>query len=87
MDRETRVWPDCRPARETLGLANRPAGLARLEPRPRDERRACDPCTRSVKSTPPLRFTHRPLGVEELRERWPETGDGFALRLRVIGSV
>jgi len=33
-----------------------------------------------------MRYARRRLGVENLRQRWVGTDDGFALLLRVIGS-
>jgi uncharacterized membrane protein YkvA (DUF1232 family) len=33
-----------------------------------------------------MRYVRRRLGVENLRERWVGTDDGFALLLRVIGA-
>ena len=33
-----------------------------------------------------MRYVRRRVGVEDLRQRWTGTDDGFALLLRVIGS-
>ena len=33
-----------------------------------------------------LRYVRRTVGLEELRERWPGTSEGFALLSRIIGS-
>ena len=33
-----------------------------------------------------LRYVRRRVGLEELRERWPGTPEGFALLERIIGS-
>lgn len=34
-----------------------------------------------------MRYVRRRVGVEDLRRRWSGTDDGFALLLRVIGSI